>query len=123
MHRYNPPQPTLTSSSGPTTTADTTILVTATFDTGVTGVAVNDFNQGTAFPSVAGVSYSVAAGAGNEWILTVTVAPSPRSSQAWTFNFAAGSGSISNPNQAAVAPLSLTYVSQFAPTSRHMVPA
>ena len=107
-HRYNPPQPTLSSSSGPTTTADTTIKVTATFDTAVAGVVASDFNSGSAFPAVSGITYAVAAGTGNAWVLTISLGHSPRTSQSWTFNMGAGSGSISQPNQPAVAPLSLT---------------
>ena len=106
--QYSPPKPTLSSSSGPTTTSDTTILVTATFDTAVTGVAVADFNGGSAFPSVPGITYSVAAGTGGAWVLTIALAHSPRNSRSWTFNFVAGSGSISQPNAAAVASLPLT---------------
>ena len=84
--------------------------MTATFDTAVTGVAVNDFNGGSPFPTVSGIAYSVAAGAGNAWILSITLNHSPRNTQAWSFASDSGSGSISHPNAASATPLALTYV-------------
>ena len=68
----SPPVPTLTSSST-SPTPSTPIKITATFNSAVSSVAVADFNSGVAFPAVSGITYSVAAGVGTQWILTVAL--------------------------------------------------
>ena len=113
---YRPPQPVLTSTSGPTTTTNAVIAVTATFSSAVTGVTVSDFNSGTPFPVVPGVTYAVT-GSGTQWVLTVTLNENPKATRAFNFDMSAGSGSISPPNQPSPAALPLTCVT---PPCSHM---
>ena len=95
----SPATVSLSSSASPTT-ASNVFTVTATFSSAVSGVAVADFNGGTAFPTETGVSYALAGGP-TEYVLTVTADASPRADKSWSFNVAAGSGTISPPNAAA----------------------
>lgn len=108
-----PPGPVLHSTFGPLVTGSNVFDVTVTFDSAVTGVAVSDFNGGTAFPTEAGVSYALA-GSGTEWVLTVTVDASPRVDKAFSFAVAANSGSISPPTTATPTPFTLTCVANGA---------
>ena len=95
------------SSDGPVTTPNPTFTVTCTFDTAVTGVTVNDFNSGVAFPTEAGVTYALS-GSGTEWVLTVSVNEAVRVDKAFSFAMVDNSGSISPPNDSTGAPLELT---------------
>lgn len=105
---YAAPTVVLTSSETSPTTA-TSIPVTATFSSPVTGVTVADFNGGVAFPAEAGVTYTVT-GSGTEWVLTVDVANTPnRLSKSFNFNMAADTGAVSPSNQAAAAALAMAY--------------
>ena len=98
----------LTSSSGPGTTTDTNVQITATFPTDVAGVTIADFNGGTPFPVETGITYALS-GSGTQWVLTIGIDSNPRTTKALSAFFLAGSGAISPPNQASPTPIVLLY--------------
>ena len=104
-----PPSAQLTASSGFGTTSDSTIAITASFDSPVTGLTVDDFNGGVPFPVIPGVTRTLTGGP-NEWVLTVDIQSDPRVPVDLSFEFAEGAGSA-DPPVAAAGPFTIRYVS------------